>query len=240
MLAIQNCRPNLTVPVLPLLTGASPGASPTSSTNVRRRALELMEVTLRGGLVAPWTAIPSLVTLTTDASEDISAKAIRILKMAANRYSDMVGTNLAKGIQEAYGFQRRLWQAGHPGQPMPKKPAASVTRGLSQLYQGVVLDGKGMKALLLSSLLKPFDDAACVISAHGARSSELSQLAFLVHVAAELGYKRMDEPLSIIHSLDDILQKRSVPVISSFQAALKVSCAGRAVLPPHAHVVLVP
>jgi hypothetical protein len=137
----------------------------------------------------------------------------------------MVGTNLAKGIQEAYGFQRRLWQAGHPGQPMPKKPAASVTRGLSQLYQGVVFDGKGMKALLLSSLLKPFDDAACVISDHGARSSDLSQLAFLVHVAAELGYKRMDEPLSIIHSLDDILQKRSVPVISSFQAALKVSCA---------------
>ena len=33
---------------------------------VRRAALLLIEAVLRGGLVAPWTTIPTLITLTSD------------------------------------------------------------------------------------------------------------------------------------------------------------------------------
>lgn len=46
----------------------SPSRDPGHPLNaaVRRAALLLIEAVLRGGLVAPWTAIPTLITLTTD------------------------------------------------------------------------------------------------------------------------------------------------------------------------------
>ena len=48
--------------------GGSPSRDPGHPVNaaVRRAALQLIEAVLRGGHVAPWTAIPALVTLTTD------------------------------------------------------------------------------------------------------------------------------------------------------------------------------
>ena len=42
--------------------------------------LELIEVAHRGGLTAPWDAIPALVALSTDPVLDTGTKALRVLK----------------------------------------------------------------------------------------------------------------------------------------------------------------
>jgi len=48
--------------------------------HTRRRVLELVEVAHRGGLTAPWDAIPALVALSTDPAPDTAAKALSVLK----------------------------------------------------------------------------------------------------------------------------------------------------------------
>lgn len=47
---------------------------------VCRKVLELIEVVQRGGLAAPWLAIPALVSLVTDPAPDVSSRAIKVLK----------------------------------------------------------------------------------------------------------------------------------------------------------------
>lgn len=68
---------------------AGPAASPppelASCAAVRRKALELIEVVLRNGLVAPWTAIPSLVALATDPQPDVASKAVKVRHRATEK-----------------------------------------------------------------------------------------------------------------------------------------------------------
>jgi cohesin loading factor subunit SCC2 len=48
---------------------------------VRQRAFELMEAVLRAGLVAPWTAVPHMVALSTDPSHALAQRARRVLRL---------------------------------------------------------------------------------------------------------------------------------------------------------------
>lgn len=45
---------------------------------MRRKALELIEVVMRGGLVAPWTAVAPLVALLTDEALDTQQAALKV------------------------------------------------------------------------------------------------------------------------------------------------------------------
>lgn len=47
---------------------------------VRRRALDLIEVVVRGGIVVPWSAIPSLMALATDPEQAIAGRALAVLR----------------------------------------------------------------------------------------------------------------------------------------------------------------
>ena len=47
--------------------------------------LELIELAHRGGLTAPWDAIPVLVALCTDPAPDVSTRALAVLKQVRAR-----------------------------------------------------------------------------------------------------------------------------------------------------------
>ena len=61
----------------------TPGPAPAAATaaeaaQMRRKALELIEVVLRAGLVAPWTAVAPLVAQLTDEAVDTRQAALKV------------------------------------------------------------------------------------------------------------------------------------------------------------------
>lgn len=50
----------------------------------------------------------------------LSLHASQALRSAAEKYTEYVLNQLAPGVSEAFNFQSRLWNAKHPGQPLPK------------------------------------------------------------------------------------------------------------------------
>ncbi len=120
-IATDVSAPNRQTLDTPPKTPSATNGHSDAAAGMRRRALEVIEATLRGGIVAPWTAIPSLIALLTDANADTKARALRVLKAAIDKYPDYVAGQLSPaGITSAYHFQRRQWAAAHPGQPLPK------------------------------------------------------------------------------------------------------------------------
>ena len=45
---------------------------------------------------------------------------LQVLKGAAEKYADFVGSGVSEGVTEAFTFHKRLWLAKHPGQPLPR------------------------------------------------------------------------------------------------------------------------
>ena len=68
-------------------------------------------------MVAPWTAVPALVALTTDPNRALADRALRLLKREALKHAQFFYGRLAEGLVETADFQRRLWEAHHPGRP---------------------------------------------------------------------------------------------------------------------------
>ena len=69
--------------------------------------------------MAPWTAVPALVALTSDPARDVGALALQLLKRQAERQADFVSNYLGAGLLAMHDFQQRLWQAGHPDTSTP-------------------------------------------------------------------------------------------------------------------------
>lgn len=44
----------------------------------------------------------------------------QVLKSASDKYTEYVAQQLPQGVLEAFSFQSRLWEAKHPGQPLPR------------------------------------------------------------------------------------------------------------------------
>ncbi|KAI8475824.1 MAG: hypothetical protein J3K34DRAFT_517001 [Monoraphidium minutum] len=147
--------------------GPSPGAAPeAAAAALRRKALELIEVVLRGGHVAPWTAVAPLAALCTDPSPETRRAALRVLRVTFEKYPDYVSDHLAPaGVAEAWRLQRRLWEAAHPSMPPPGAPRAEAARGLGDVYAELVQPDNKLKARFLHKLLAPFSDLATAAAA---------------------------------------------------------------------------
>eukprot|EP00775_Hariotina_reticulata_P010526 gene10526-10686_t len=198
-----------------------------AAATMRRKALELIEVVLRGGLVAPWDAIPPLVAQLTDTAPDTRQAAHRVLKTAADKYSDFVAGQLAPGVIEAYQFQSRLWAAKHPGQPLPKGPSAEVLEGLAAMYADIIHPDKNgaTRQRFLSNLLKPFDASCNLANPSAAAREDIHKLAFCVYVAAALPFKRADEPLVLIHTINSHVSRQALGVADALRRQLYLMAA---------------
>lgn len=72
-----------------------------ASAAVRRKALDVMAVVLRGGLVAPWTAASSLFALATDPAPDIAEKAVQQLKQVGHGAACLLYSSVSAGTRGA-------------------------------------------------------------------------------------------------------------------------------------------
>ena len=83
----------------------------------------------RGGLVAPWTAVPALVVLATDPSGETRDLALRLLRQQADKQPDFLLARVTEGLLAVPAFQQRLWAASRPGvqQPMGASAAPNLT-----------------------------------------------------------------------------------------------------------------
>jgi hypothetical protein len=55
-----------------------------------------------------------------------------VLKGAAEKYADFVGSGVSEGVTEAFAFHKRLWLAKHPGQPLPRGEERELFTAWSQ------------------------------------------------------------------------------------------------------------
>eukprot|EP00798_Chlamydomonas_sp_ICE-L_P003395 gene3395-13435_t len=205
-------------PATPLGSGASAGGLGASA-GVRRRVLDLIEIVQRGGLTAPWLAIPSLVALVTDPSPDVSMKALDVLTQCSDKYVEFVAGQMSPGLLEAYAFQRRLWEYHNPGEAMREMPLGVMDQ-ISVLWACLLQPHKGLKSKFLSSLLKPFEDSSQLATPAGTEPLDPQQLWFCAKVAAELPYKRMDEPLILMYSINQIISRRGDAAVAALKDAL--------------------
>ncbi|KAK9829724.1 hypothetical protein WJX72_007528 [[Myrmecia] bisecta] len=189
---------------------------------VRRRALEVIGAVLKGGLVAPWTAIPHLVALTTDPCRDVGGKALQHLRLMAEKHADLFQSCLADGLLAAADFQNRLYATFHPGQAPLSGPPEDVVRGMGLFYSQLVQPQRAVRTDFLQKLLKWFDSASNLHLASGAATADLPALAFCAHVAAALPMKRSDEPYTLVHAINAVVSRRGEDVL----AALKKSLVG--------------
>jgi cohesin loading factor subunit SCC2 len=159
-----------------------------SGSAVRRRALDLIEMVLRDGLVGPWTAISTLVVLCTDpAAEDVRGRAIKCLctlveKHAryfdAEKLADGVVTSkyfhsaLASAQQQQQQQQQELKQQGEllsasvsataaagGMQFVASKPPRAAMIGLRAVYTHLIQPNRQLRGQFIRSLLRRFKNA---------------------------------------------------------------------------------
>ncbi|KXZ45820.1 hypothetical protein GPECTOR_50g614 [Gonium pectorale] len=201
--------------------GQTPPATPSGTSGahgavVRRRALELIEVIIRGGIVVPWSAIPALCALATDPERDTAARALDCLASTIAANVQFAAGQVPAGVKEAYDFHSRLWQLEHPGQPLEPGKCRPLIDGLSAVWSRLFQPDRALKTKFLTVLLKPLDDGCCLASGSAAKSDP-HLLAFMSYLIAELPYKKMDELLTVLHRMNDILSRRAEAVLLRFK-----------------------
>eukprot|EP00879_Flechtneria_rotunda_P021854 GHRR01023045.1.p1 GENE.GHRR01023045.1~~GHRR01023045.1.p1 ORF type:complete len:588 (+),score=234.95 GHRR01023045.1:158-1921(+) len=207
---------------------AACGSTTVEAAAMRRKALELIEMVLREGLVAPWTAIAALVAQLTDEAPETRALALKVLKEAASKYTEFVAKELAPGVLEAFSFQSRLWGTKHPGQPLPKSPSAEVLEGLAAMYSDVIgtlppNKQPNIRQRFLANLLKPFEAACNLANPSAAAREDVHKLAFCAYVAASLAFRHADEPLVLIHAINSTVSRHAQEVKLSLKRQLLVT-----------------
>ena len=231
------------VPPAPLASG--PG-DPVHSA-VRRAAVGLMDAVDRGGLVAPWTAVPTLVASSTDPAPDVAAAALAILRRVATKQADMFRSCVADGLPLAAAFQAGLADAfpvpggghqPHAGAPTPASASldaasAAVARGVGALYADLIQPVRPTRHAFLGRLLRKFD-AACDVHAQGGAGADVRLLAAAAAAAAALPVRRADEPLALIRAADDVLARRGDAVRAALRRVLRARAVSRGEAPGEA------
>ncbi|EFJ52890.1 hypothetical protein VOLCADRAFT_115818 [Volvox carteri f. nagariensis] len=205
----------------PTASGQTPPPTPTGTAAahgavVRRRALDLIEVVIRGGIVVPWEALPALCALATDPERDTASRALTGLRAVVAANTAYVAGQVPRGVTEAYAFHCRLAALERPGQaPAPDK-CRTLVEGLSAVWTTVFLPDKALKAKFLTALLKPLDEG-CSLASGTAAKSDPYLLSFMAYIIAELPYRKMDELLAVLVRINEIVSRRAEEVLARFQ-----------------------
>ncbi|GIM15780.1 hypothetical protein Vretimale_18490 [Volvox reticuliferus] len=199
-----------TPPPTPSGTAAAHGAV------VRRRALELIEVVIRGGIVVPWEALPALCALATDPERDTANRALAGLRAVVAANTAFVAGQVPRGVTEAYNFHCKLAVLERPGQPPAPDKCRPLVEGLSAVWTTTFQPDKALKAKFLTALLKPLDEG-CSLASGTAAKSDPYLLSFMTYIIAELPYRKMDELLAVLVRINEIVSRRGEEVLARFQ-----------------------
>ncbi|GLC46380.1 hypothetical protein PLESTF_001845900 [Pleodorina starrii] len=210
--------------------GQTPPPTPSGTASahgavVRKRALELIEVVIRGGIVVPWTAMPALCALATDPERDTAARALAQLRAVVAANSAFVAGQVPGGVAEAYAFHCKLAALERPGnKPAPDK-YRTLVEGLSGVWATTFQPDKALKTKFLGALLTALEDAA-TLAANLAAKSDPHLLSFMTYIIAELPYRKMDELLGVLFRVNQIVSRRSADVLNRFHEMREAARAG--------------
>lgn len=89
------------------------------------------------------------------------------------------------------------------------------------MYSDIVQSTQGVRQRFLTALLKPFD-ASCNLSASqsAAAREDPSRLAFCAYLAANLPFKKADEPLVLLHVINGYVSRLAQEVRDQLRRAL--------------------
>ncbi|GMH40118.1 hypothetical protein BSKO_08022 [Bryopsis sp. KO-2023] len=198
----------------PFSASGSPLTPSKQRSDIRLATLELMEAVLKGGMVAPWTAVSPLVALATDPVQTVAERALRLLSAESQRHTDFFAQQAPKGLVTAYRFQCKLRAQLSAGAiSKGKDPLLQAMWGISQLYKTVVQPVRDLRHRFLDGLLSPFDEAANV-TGRGGRRLELGLLAFYASITADLPLLKGDEVCSLVYAINQTVTRRGEPVLS--------------------------
>lgn len=89
------------------------------------------------------------------------------------------------------------------------------------MYSDIVQPAQGARQRFLTALLKPFDGACNITASQTAAAREdPSRLAFCAYVAANLPFKRADEPLVLLHVINSHVSRLAQEVRDVLRRAL--------------------
>jgi hypothetical protein len=212
--------------VLAAAAGASAAAGPEGGAPVRRRALALLDVVLRDGLVGPWTAVPALAALALD--EDAAARpaALRVLLREADvhaRYVD--AAKLWEGVGAAAG---RRPAPGAPPRPLGAPPGARA--GAAALYAELVWPRRALRVAFLKAALRRFRPAVALARAGGAAGGaaarvDVRALAFTAAVLGSLPLRRGDEVCLLAAEASDLVSRHADEALHQLRTGAEAEVA---------------
>jgi len=105
---------------------------------------------------------------------------------------------------------------------MSAGPSAEVLEGLAAMYADIIHPDKNgaTRQRFLSNLLKPFDASCNLANSSAAAREDIHKLAFCVYVAAALPFKRADEPLVLIHTINGHVSRQAHGVADTLKQQL--------------------
>ncbi|KAK4768597.1 hypothetical protein SAY87_003738 [Trapa incisa] len=193
---------------------------------VCQTVLKIVEVALRQGLVHPITCVPYLIALETDPQEVNSKLAHHFLMIMNEKYPSFFETRLGDGLQMSFIFIQIINGGSSEGANSTNFRGLGNMRGrsecaaLSQARLGVSRIYKLIRGNLnsrnkfMSSIVRKFDNPQW----------NNSVIPFMMHcteILALLPFTLPDEPLSLIFSINRIIQVRA----GSIEANLKAFCS---------------
>lgn len=186
-----------------------------SSILIKKRILCLIEIAVRDGLVGPWTAVPTLVLLAmeTHASQDISARSIKLLKLLSNKYPQYVDAGrLVKGVKDAHilYIKDAMKRSRDTGTHIPEDIRLAQSR-LKRLYLDIVSTSRSKRNEFLRLLIRSFRRELISTKEGGTRRSSLgtddasyppSLWPCLALLISSIPLKKYEEVCIVVHEID--------------------------------------
>jgi hypothetical protein len=115
-----------------------------------------------------------------------------------------------------------LLPAAHTPPTPATEPDPHLIQGLSTMYSDVVQSDNKLRHKVLSSLLKVFEDASNIAS-RAAADVDPYLLSAVAHLVGSLAFKRGEEPLMLLHSIN-LIVGRSGPLLQDKLRSCLVRC----------------
>ncbi|QDZ21459.1 nipped-B-like protein [Chloropicon primus] len=173
-------------------------------------SMEIFDSVLRQGLVAPWTAVPSLVALCAFPNDMVHQQACRILRTyILEKRVDFFESKL---IDAVAALQEQALLCGiRMGQDAAPDPNLMMS-GIGKLY-AMLRDRKQTRVAFLRSLLRSFTT----------KGIDLRKLEVSAMILIGLPYTLLEEPLQVVHSCISTVDQEATYVESNLE--LMQGCA---------------
>ena len=188
---------------------------------VRVAALRVIEPLLRQGLLNPNEAVPFLYALQGDVEHpDVRNTALQLLITEGEKRPEALRQRVALGVKEAYVLQRRLLlKTGKDVSAVIKDGEGSVQSIFDRVYNECIVTSRKQRHGLSSNLLSMFSFGG--LQGDSDLAVDLRLLAFVSQILAHLPYKSYDDPLFIIHSIDNIINLEGAALMEKFAEVLR-------------------